>query len=101
MCNKRATDFVSRSLYSLQKLQCFFHFIGCDFVFADIAFGCCFYFSVSQSMFEFGDWGVTGGEERGVGTAEVMVFEVDTKFSNFRNGKTATASLHPQVRLLS
>ena len=65
---------------SSQQLQCFFHFIGCDFVFADIVFGCCFYFGVSQSMFEFGDWGVTGGEERGVGVAEVMVFEVDTEF---------------------
>ena len=31
-------------------------------------------------MFEFWDWGVTGGEERGVGMTEVMVFEVDTKF---------------------
>ena len=35
---------------------------------------------MSQSMFEFGDWGVTGGEERGVGMAEVVVFEVDAKF---------------------
>ena len=40
--------------------------------FADIVFGYCFYFGVSQSMFKFWDWGVTGVEERGVGMAEAI-----------------------------
>ena len=78
--NERGSSVGRESSFALQQLQCFFHFIGCDFVFADIVFGCCFYFSVSQSMFKYGDRGVTGGEERGVGMAEVMVFEVDAKF---------------------
>ena len=64
----------------LQQLQCFFQLIICDFVFADIVFGCCFYFGVSQSMFEFGYWGIAGGKECGVGMTEVMVFKVDAKF---------------------